>query len=106
MNLDNSRQTPVKGLAITLYMAGSSWVEVDAANGERLYYGLAQEGSTLKLTGQPPLNVFLGNAPAVRLLAADTVIHTTRFTRDDNTAHFVLYKPNNEPAYAGKATTP
>ncbi|HET7369434.1 MAG TPA: RodZ domain-containing protein [Gammaproteobacteria bacterium] len=97
----NLRQSEAQGgLPIALRLTGDSWVEVDDASGERLYYGLAQQGETLYITGQPPLSVFLGNATQVRVLAAGSVIDTEDYTRSDKTARFTIHKLGDNPAYA------
>lgn len=44
-----------------------SWAEVVDANGDRLFYQLINNGEEVKLSGQAPFEVFLGNAPAVRI---------------------------------------
>lgn len=90
------------GLPIALRLTGDSWVEVDDADGKRIYYGLAHQGKTLYITGKPPLSLFLGDAPAVRVLTAGNAIDTEKYTRSDNTARFVIRKPDDKPAYADK----
>lgn len=97
----NLRQAEAQGgLPIALRLTGDSWVEVDDASGKRLYYGLAQQGETLYITGQPPLSVFLGNARHVRVLTAGNVIGTEEYTRSDETARFTIHKLGDNPAYA------
>lgn len=44
-----------------------SWAEVVDANGDRLFYQLINNGDEVKLSGQAPFEVFLGNAPAIRI---------------------------------------
>lgn len=44
-----------------------SWAEVIDANGDRLFYQLINDADEIKLSGQAPFEVFLGNAPAVRI---------------------------------------
>lgn len=89
------------GLSLALRLTGDSWVEVDDRNGKRLYYGLARNGQTLYLSGQPPLHVFLGNAPDVRVLTAGRVINTMLYTRSDNTARFTIHQNDGKPPFAG-----
>lgn len=94
------------GLSLALRLIDDSWVEVDDVDGERLYYGLAHQGDTVYLSGKPPLRLFLGNAPMVRVLAAGSVIDTAEFTRSDNTARFTIHKPDDNPAYADRSAQP
>lgn len=52
---------------IALEFSADSWVEVTAADGERLLYGMAAAGRRSELAGAPPLAVVLGNAGGVSL---------------------------------------
>ena len=45
-----------------------SWVEVTDARGERLLFGLNSAGRQATVRGEPPFDIVLGNANAVRLL--------------------------------------
>lgn len=45
-----------------------SWVEVTDRTGRRLMYELINPGSERTLSGEPPLRLLLGNAPAVDVL--------------------------------------
>ncbi|HET8552137.1 MAG TPA: RodZ domain-containing protein [Gammaproteobacteria bacterium] len=94
------------GLPLALRLTGDSWVEVDDANGKRLYYGLAHGGQTLYLNGEPPLHVFLGNAPNVRVLTAGNVIDTKEYTRSDDTARFTIRKLGDNPPFADNPSSP
>ncbi|HET7307338.1 MAG TPA: RodZ domain-containing protein [Gammaproteobacteria bacterium] len=94
------------GLPLALQLTGDSWVEVDDANGKRLYYGLAHGGQTLYLNGEPPLHVFLGNAPNVRVLTAGNVIDTKDYTRSDDTARFTIRKLGDNPPFADNPSSP
>lgn len=52
---------------LVLATTGESWCEVHDADGQRLYYQLLKKNNEIKLQGRAPFNVFLGNAPDVRL---------------------------------------
>jgi cytoskeleton protein RodZ len=54
----------VSGSKLELYFRGESWVEIADREG-RILVGLQREGMRRQLTGQPPFQVLLGNAPAV-----------------------------------------
>lgn len=90
------------GLPLVLTMVNNSWVEVDDARGEQLYYGLAHQGQTLHVRGQPPLSVFLGNAPQVQVTVNGQPIKTTSYTRSNNTARFSIHASDDGAAYADK----
>ena len=77
------------GSAVLSFTA-TSWVRVDDASGKTLFNGLAQPGESHVLNGALPLNVFLGNAPAVKVEFAGKVFDTQAFQRDNKTARFTL----------------
>lgn len=69
-----------------------SWVEVRDADGERLLQGVVSAGSERTVTGRPPYEVLLGNAPAVEVrLDGERVAFGDRI-RGDNTARLELTK--------------
>jgi len=43
------------------------WLEATDARGARLFYGLGQAGALRRVTGEPPIDVILGNADGVAL---------------------------------------
>lgn len=51
-----------------------SWTEVIDANGDRLFYQLINDGEEVKLSGQAPFEVFLGNAPAIRIEVNNSLV--------------------------------
>ena len=51
-----------------------SWTEVVDANGDRLFYQLINDGEEVKLSGQAPFEVFLGNAPAIRIEVNNSLV--------------------------------
>lgn len=60
--------------ALILTGVDESWAEVVDANGDRLFYQLINNGEEIKLSGQAPFEVFLGNAPAVRIEVNNTLV--------------------------------
>ncbi|MDH3714877.1 MAG: DUF4115 domain-containing protein [Gammaproteobacteria bacterium] len=75
---------------LVLMFDGSSWAEVRDALGQTLYYGLYDSPAPLRLTGQLPFVVFLGNSPAVTILFNGETYDQTLFNRANNTARFAL----------------
>jgi cytoskeleton protein RodZ len=73
-----------------LSFSATSWVRVDDASGKTLFNGLAQPGESQVLNGALPLNVFLGNAPAVKVEFGGKPFDTQAFQRDNKTARFTL----------------
>ncbi len=65
-----------------------SWAEIIDANDIRLFYGMIKPGEDLKLTGQTPFDVFLGNAPVVSLSLNDINVDMTKYIRSNNIAQF------------------
>jgi cytoskeleton protein RodZ len=60
--------------ALILSGVDESWAEVVDANGDRLFYQLINNGEEIKLSGQAPFEVFLGNAPAIRIEVNNTLV--------------------------------
>jgi len=59
---------PVPQLStLVLRFADDSWVEINDAQGERLYMDVAKAGQTKTVAGEPPFKMLFGNAPAVTL---------------------------------------
>ncbi len=52
---------------LVLKFADDSWVEINDAQGKRLYMDVAKAGQTKTVLGEPPFKLLLGNAPAVTL---------------------------------------
>ena len=50
---------------LKLVFEEDSWVEVNDAQGKRLYVNMARAGQTKTVKGEAPFKVLLGNAPAV-----------------------------------------
>ena len=53
------------GVEVVFTFKGDSWVEVSDATGRRLAARMGRMGDEVKLRGQPPFDVLLGNASAV-----------------------------------------
>jgi cytoskeleton protein RodZ len=65
-----------------------SWAEIIDANDIRLFYGMIKPGKDLRLTGQTPFEIFLGNAPMVSLSLNDIDVDMTKYIRSNNIAQF------------------
>jgi len=74
---------------LALAFAEDCWTEVTDATGERLFFGLGENGSSVTVTGVAPLSVLLGSADDVTVTvdgenytisAADRRGRTARFT--------------------------
>jgi cytoskeleton protein RodZ len=54
-------------LTIVFSFLEDCWLEATDARGARLFYGLGQAGALRRVSGQPPIDIFLGNASGVSL---------------------------------------
>lgn len=68
----------------------TSWVRVDDAAGATLLNETRSEGSEDTLNGQPPLSLFLGNAPGVEVEFEGQRVDISSYVRGNNTARFTL----------------
>ena len=53
--------------ALRLSASGRSWVEVRDAKGTVLFSRILSAGERAEVSGEPPLNVVVGNAPVVEI---------------------------------------
>jgi cytoskeleton protein RodZ len=73
---------------IRFHFVGDSWVEVRDARGKVLFQRLNAAGSDAEVSGRPPLDVVVGNAPEVQVtydgrdfpLEPHTNVAVARFT--------------------------
>jgi cytoskeleton protein RodZ len=80
--------TPGEGSTLKFRFKGASWVEIRDAKGKLLLSKLNQPGSETEVSGRPPFNVIVGNAPEVQLFYNDhefdlephTKVAVARFT--------------------------
>jgi cytoskeleton protein RodZ len=75
---------------IEIRFRGESWTEITDAAGQRLYVGLAADGSYERMTGQPPVDVLFGNADAVDLAVDGLSFPLPAGSRNGNLARFVI----------------
>lgn len=78
------------GARLELRFRERSWVEVRDADGKRLLGGILPAGSERSLTGRPPYQVALGNAPGVDIRFNGEAVAIGDEIRDNNTARFTL----------------
>jgi len=77
-----------QGSTLKFVFKGQSWVEVRDSKGKLLFSRLNPAGSTEEVSGRPPFNVIVGNAPEVQLYYNDhefdlephTKVAVARFT--------------------------
>jgi cytoskeleton protein RodZ len=79
---------PAQGSTLKFVFKGQSWVEVRDSKGRLLFSRLNPPGSDAEVSGKPPFNVVVGNAPEVQLYYNDhefdlephTKVAVARFT--------------------------
>lgn len=79
---------PAEGSTLKFRFKGESWVEIRDARGKLLFSKLNPPGSETEVSGKPPFNVIVGNAPEVQLFYNDhefdlephTKVAVARFT--------------------------
>jgi cytoskeleton protein RodZ len=76
--------------SLRLRFVQTSWARIDDAGGRTLLNGMRPAGEVDALTGQPPLSVFLGNAPGVEIEFEGARVDISPYLRDNNTARFTL----------------
>lgn len=75
---------PTEGtVTMRLQFSGASWTEIYDARGQRLMYGIGQQGQTRTVSGVPPLKVTLGAAAAVGIELNDKTVPIPRRTGKD-----------------------
>lgn len=88
--VDEPVAAPVPTTTVRLVFREDSWTEVTDAHGERLYFDLARAGATVERAGEPPIAVFLGNAPGVEVVVDGRPFDLRPYTRSGNVARFTL----------------
>lgn len=58
---------PEPGVELAIELREDSWVEITAADGERLEFDLLRAGTRRSYRGEPPFDILLGRANAARL---------------------------------------
>ncbi len=80
LTIDVEQEKPIEnGVKLAFVFSDDCWVEVKDSRGDTLVYDLYRDGQTKLVSGLPPFNIFLGNAPVVEIeyngLAYDASAH-------------------------------
>jgi len=81
---------PESDLFLQVSLESDSWLEVSDSSGRQLFQGLAREGRQLELSGVGPIELFMGNAPAVQIEVEGQRLDFSDRVRGDNTARVVV----------------
>lgn len=90
-----STQPPSASLdraTVQLRFDTDSWVEINDANGKRLFYAMGKAGEVKSLKGPAPFDVVLGHAPGVKIEYNGVPFDQKPYTRGE-VAAFTLGKP-------------
>jgi cytoskeleton protein RodZ len=82
-------------VAIEFAFLEDCWLEATDARGARLFYGLGQAGAVRRVTGEPPIDIFLGNANGVTLTVDGEPYVVPGRARRGNLARFVVDGPTD-----------
>jgi cytoskeleton protein RodZ len=77
-------------VAIEFAFLEDCWLEATDARGVRLFYGLGQAGAVRRVTGEPPIDIFLGNRNGVTLTVDGEPYVVPARGRRGNLARFVI----------------
>ncbi len=81
---------------LSLIFSEDSWAEITDATGRRILYGLQRAGTRRELSSEPPIGVFLGNAPGVEVLVDGSEYSISSGVRRGNIARFEI-QPDLQP---------
>ena len=73
--------------------SGDCWTEISDVGGNRLYFNLGRAGSTVNVTGEPPLNALFGDADNVSLEVNGVARQISAAERRGKTARLTIAKP-------------
>jgi hypothetical protein len=73
---------------IELHAYDNSWVEIIDATSTPLFRNLVQNEQILRLKGEAPFEVFLGNAPGIELQVNKVEVKIFKYIRTNNVARF------------------
>lgn len=76
--------------ALELVAESASWAEVQDVNGHRLIFELLSKDQVYQVKGMAPFRVFLGNAPAIKILINNHEVDITSYIRKNNIANISI----------------
>ena len=82
-------------LTIEFSFLEDCWLEATDARGARLFYGLGEAGARRRVSGEPPIDVFLGNANGVAVTVDGEPYVVPMRNRQGNLARFVVDVPTD-----------
>lgn len=82
---------------IFIVTRADAWIEIRDATGRRLHYSIAKPGNEIRIDGERPYAVVIGNAPAVSLEFEGTPFEIARHA-EDGIARFSLGQDDPSPS--------
>ena len=76
------------GQVLTVTYTQESWTEIRDADSNTLMQGLIEPGVVRNLSGKPPFEIFLGNAPGVVIEVNGLYFDHSQYSRSNRTARF------------------
>jgi cytoskeleton protein RodZ len=80
-------------LRIVMNFTGECWTEVTDANGNRLFFGLGQQGQTVTRAGTPPFQALFGDRNNVNVAVDGADVPLIGGGRRGNTARVTIDAP-------------
>ncbi len=90
---DDHKEVEVQGEGddfLEIHFSGASWIEVDDRDNMRLYHNMFDNGDDLRIWGEAPFNVLIGDAGQVRVTFNSEQVDVLSRIRDDNSARILL----------------
>lgn len=87
---DPIRLAPSGSDKLQINVVADTWADVKDTNGYQLVYDLLRADDSVKLTGEAPFSVFLGNGHGVEIIFNGEAIDIAPRIRDDNTARLKI----------------
>ncbi len=84
------RLAPSGSDKLQINVIADTWADVKDTNGYQLVYDLLRADDSVKLTGEAPFSVFLGNGHGVEIIFNGEEIDIAPRIRDDNTARLKI----------------
>lgn len=75
---------------LLITFSGESWIEVSDGFDNQIYRDLREAGDILEITGTPPFNILLGDAPFAQVMLNGTAIDVSDDIRIDNSARLTV----------------
>ena len=84
------RMSPIGSDHLVIIVHADTWADIKDSGDHQLVYDLLRAGQEVKMTGQAPFAVFLGNGHGAELIYNDESVDMSNRIRDDNTARLRL----------------